>query len=291
MRLVLSRYQDAEEFLSVTSEFLYADESANNLMLGICERLVRDPAAYENPFFAAVLDQSGWISLCAVMTPPHNIVLAGEEQLAAAIPVLGEHLQTKGILIPGVIAPVDLAEAFAKSWRQRTSQTSEVGMCQRIYELRQVRMPKLPPGHFRVARPGDVRTIAEWFRSFEEEALCEIHDLNLARAERFVNDGKSFVWERDGGLVSMALKTRPLSHSITVSGVYTPPEHRRQGYATALVARLSQHLLDSRYNFINLFTDLQNPTSNAIYQKIGYRPVCDFRMIRFLETEDGRRSI
>ena len=90
-----------------------------------------------------------------------------------------------------------------------------------------------------------------------------------------------FLWEDGGQPVAMAMSSRPLQHSITVSAVYTPPEHRQQGYATALVARLSQHLLDMGYEFINLFTDLENPTSNSIYQKIGYNPVIDFRSYKF----------
>ncbi len=286
MGAVLNRCQDAEKFLAVTGEFLYADESVNNLMLGVCERLVRDPCAYENPFFAAIMDEKDVLRLSAVMTPPHNIILAGGEGFAEAVPVLVDYLRGEEIPVPGVIGPVEIADTFARAWAQSTGQTSEVGMHQRVYELRQVRLPSLPQGHFRAVRLADAQTIAVWFQAFEEEALCELHDLNLARAKQFVDGGKAFVWERHGQLVSMALKTRPLAHSITVSGVYTPPEYRRQGYASALVARLSQHLLDLGYQFINLFTDLQNPTSNAIYQKIGYRPVCDFKMYKFkIDTE------
>jgi hypothetical protein len=70
---------------------------------------------------------------------------------------------------------------------------------------------------------------------------------------------------------------------VTVSAVYTPREQRQHGYASALVARLSQHLLDMGYEFVTLFTDLENPTSNAIYQKIGYHPVIDFRSYKFIE--------
>jgi predicted GNAT family acetyltransferase len=281
MGFSLSRYQDAGDFLSAAGEFLYTHESVNNLMLGICERLVRNPEAYENPFFAAVMDENSNFRLCAVMTPPHNLILAGDEDFSEALPVLVKYLRKEGLSIPGVIGPVELSGAFAEEWEVNTGQSNEVAMYQRIYELRSVWMPKLPPGHFRVARLSDAPTIAAWFQAFEEEALAEIHDLDLMLAKHFVDGGKAFIWERDEQLVSMALKTRPLSHSITVSGVYTPPEHRRQGYATALVARLSQHLLDAGYQFINLFTDLQNRTSNAIYQKIGYRPVCDFRMYKF----------
>ena len=34
-------------------------------------------------------------------------------------------------------------------------------------------------------------------------------------------------------------------------------------------------LLDGGRRFCFLFTDLANPTSNSIYQRIGYRPVTD----------------
>jgi predicted GNAT family acetyltransferase len=42
------------------------------------------------------------------------------------------------------------------------------------------------------------------------------------------------------------------------------------------VASLSRHLLDSGFSFGPLFADLANPTSNHLYKKIGYRPICDF---------------
>jgi len=280
MGLLLSQYKDAESFLAVAGEFLYSRESINNLTLGVCERLVRDPEAYQGPFFAAVMD-SGALLLTAVMTPPHNIILAGGDDFEQGMPVLVDYLLKEHIPVPGVIGPTETSETFTKLWRKRTGEGSTMGMYQRVYELRNVRLPKLPAGYFRVARTEDLDTIAKWLQAFEREALEEIHDVNLGRAQRLIDDSKVFVWERDGELVSMALKTRPMVRSITVSGVYTPPEYRQNGYATALVARLSQYLLDSGYQFINLFTDLENPTSNAIYQKVGYHPVCDFRMYTF----------
>jgi predicted GNAT family acetyltransferase len=76
--------------------------------------------------------------------------------------------------------------------------------------------------------------------------------------------------------VSMAGSARPVGKGITIGLVYTPPEKRRKGYAAALVAALSQHMLDSGYEYCTLFTDLANPTSNEIYQRIGYRPIADY---------------
>jgi len=287
MGLILSQYKNAEQFLAQTGKILYSRASANNLMLGICERLVRDPEAYECPFYFTVMDEDDKLLIGAVMTPPHNLVLAGNIGFKAALPDLVDYLLEEHIPVPGVIGPVDLSEAFTRVWEQKTGDNSTVGMYQRVYELRHVRLPEMPPGHFRTAGLEDLQIIATWFRAFEKEALSETHDLNVERAQQFIEKGKSFVWERDGKPVSMALKTRPMAHSITVSGVYTPPENRRQGYATALVARLSQHLLELGFDFINLFTDLENPTSNAIYQKIGYHPICDFRMYKFIKENDG----
>jgi hypothetical protein len=143
-------------------------------------------------------------------------------------------------------------------------------------------MPPIPEGYFRPAAPEDVEIVADWLRDFEIEALTENHPADRIRARRLVNQGDVFFWETDGQPVSMAMRTRPIKNSITISGVYTPPEHRRRGFAAACVATLSQSLLDLGFETLTLFTDLANPTSNAIYQKIGFCPVCDFRMVRFL---------
>ncbi len=82
-------------------------------------------------------------------------------------------------------------------------------------------------------------------------------------------------------MVSLTIATRPQIRSICVSGVYTPPRHRRKGYARALVAEVSKELLSRGYELTNLFTDLSNPTSNKIYQEIGYQPVCDYHQYEF----------
>jgi hypothetical protein len=278
----ITLHPDAQAFLATAGAMLYARETVNNLILGVSERLVSDPKAYDNPFFATVSDDDGGLILAAVMTPPHNLILAGEVQAEAIFSILIDHLLANHIHVPGVIGPAETTESFSKVWEQLTGSKFEVSMRQRVYELRQVQMPILPPGEFLLAGPAEIPLIAKWLQAFEVEALAEIHDLNLTRAERLVIDKNIFIWANAGQAVSMAMKTRPIAHSATVSGVYTPGEHRRRGYASAVVALLSQHLLDEGYRFVNLFTDLDNSTTNKIYQAIGYFPVCDFRMYRFL---------
>ena len=80
----------------------------------------------------------------------------------------------------------------------------------------------------------------------------------------------------------MARRAGKTPNGITVNLVYTPPSLRRKGYATECVAKLSKLLLDSVSKFCFLFTDLMNPTSNSIYQKIGYRPIIDVDQYEFI---------
>lgn len=281
MKVQLLLFENARAFLEAAGEMLYARETINNLMLGVNEHLINDPHAFQNPFFATLVDEEANLQLAAVMTPPHNIILAGGEDFEVGLPVLISHLQNEKIPVPGVIGPVHIAEQFVKAWKMVRRQNHAIRMRQRVYELRTVRMPLLPPGHFRIADLTDVDTIADWLALYEEEVLIEKGKAQRSRARKAVENGTVFVWDRSGEIVSMAMAIRPIARSITISGVYTPPEYRRNGYASALVARLSQHMLDRGYHFVNLFTDLSNPISNSIYKKIGYHPVCDFRMYQF----------
>lgn len=279
IRIIL--YEDARAFMDAAGDMLYARETLNNLILGVSERLINNPAAYKNPFFATVSDGEGDLALAAVMTPPYNMILAGNSHFEVGVSALISYLQENQISFPGVIGPVHISDHFMKTWKRVFRESGRVQMRQRVYELRSVIMPPMPEGHFRVAFSEDSQTIADWMQAFSKEALGEEAAFDHEKAIEFIADGKVFVWEKDGEAVAMAMKIRPIAHSITINGVYTPPENRRNGYATALVAHLSQHLLDLGYSFINLYTDLDNPTSNKIYQKIGYHPVSDFRMVTY----------
>jgi len=263
MDLQITLYDTARSFIEKAGKMLYARETINNLMLGVSERLLNDPSAFEDPFFATLTDENDEIVLAAVMTPPHNMILAGNHNSNIGISVLISSLQENQINIPGVIGPVHISESFMKTWKRMVKESGKIKMRQRVYEIRSVKMPPLPQGRFRVAFPEDNRIITKWLRAFTEEALDDETPPSSNKVQGFISDGRVFVWEKEGKPVSMAMKTRPIAHSITINGVYTPPEYRRQGFATALVANLSQHLLDSGYEFVNLFTDLGNPTSSV----------------------------
>jgi len=154
---------------------------------------------------------------------------------------------------------------------------------ERVYALRKVLRPSQPPGRMRLAGLDERELMATWLFNFQRDANTGDHgtleELREA-AQLKIQDQNFFVWD-DGGPVALAGKTRPTPNGCCIGPVYTPLEFRRRGYATALTAALSQLLLDSGKQFTALFTDLSNPVSNSIYQKIGYRPVCDFDEYKF----------
>ena len=103
------------------------------------------------------------------------------------------------------------------------------------------------------------------------------------QVEHLIDSGLLYVWESEsGGIVSMAAKVYgDTPNGQRISLVYTAPKSRGKGYASSVVAFLSQNILESNKKFCFLFTDLKNPTSNKIYQLIGYKSICDFNQYHF----------
>lgn len=282
--LIPTQYVSVDAFLQQAQSALLQNEAANNLMLGICLRLRNYPERVRQaPFLFTVESEPHRIELAAIMTPPHNLILHCAEGFdPAALDMLADHLVAHSWEIPGVMGPLPHSEQFANLWARRTGRTAHVQMSERAYELRRVQAPRPAPGQLRPASEGDLPLLAEWTRAFHHEALGEEMSVEEARemtAQR-IDDRQLFAWDA-GEPVSMAAITRPTFHGITVSLVYTPPQLRGRGFAGNCVAALSQRMLDSGYRFCTLFTNLANPTSNDIYQKIGYRPIADFNVYRY----------
>ena len=138
----------------------------------------------------------------------------------------------------------------------------------------------------RVAREEDFERVLEWGMGFNSDIGVDVpRDRMELMMRSYINEERLFIWEHNEA-VSTAGWAGPTPNGVRINFVYTPPEHRGHGYASACVAALSQQLLRSGRQFCFLFTDLANPTSNSIYQKIGYRPVCDFNKYVFDVREE-----
>ncbi|NKB66728.1 MAG: hypothetical protein GKR89_06695 [Candidatus Latescibacteria bacterium] len=269
-------FADPTAFLARTSTFLHRDEPYNNLLLGIVLRLQRGNLATPAPLLVAV-EEGEEVVLAGAMTPPRKLILYGETSGSGGLEALVRHLLEQGWTVPGVLAPVGLARSFAQIWHQVSGQPMRQKMRQGVYQLRRVLDRGSAPGYLRPAAAADIGGLTKWAAAFSQDIGEGPMPPQEARAhvEAVMGRGDLFVWDQ-GGPVSMAARARPTTHGMVINMVYTPLLQRGRGYATACVAALSQLILDQGRDFCALFTDLDNPTSNHIYQQIGYEWVGEF---------------
>lgn len=283
----------ATSFLAKMREKLEANEARNGLILGLALRVENDPHAYgdADPYFATVENGIGVVT-AALMTPPHGVVLfCVNDDIGPyetdALRAIAHNLYADSWVLPTVHGESATATKFADIWCELTGATYEVDTNLRAFKLSEVDHPTYSAGHLRQVTPDDYHLAAQWIREFDREAMGE--EAEEERIQKRLNqkiaDGHFYFWE-DEKPVSLAGITRPTARGISIGPVYTPPAYRGCGYASSAVARLSQDMLDSGKEYCALFTDLANPTSNSIYQKIGYKPVGDFTLYRFLMSRE-----
>jgi predicted GNAT family acetyltransferase len=186
---------------------------------------------------------------------------------------LAEMLANQNVRFPGIVGPSDVASSFAAVWTEMTGQKAVEFMDQIIYSLTKVLFPPEVEGSFRFAKKEEAKIIADWMQAFAKSSLPKAEQLDdaaaLARAEGMIAEGRVAVWDVKGKPVAQAAVTGTSDVS-RIQAVYTPAEHRGQGYASAVVAHLSQHQLENGKKMCCLYADARNPVSNSIYRKIGY---------------------
>jgi GNAT superfamily N-acetyltransferase len=284
-------------FLAAAGNYLRRERARNTVLLTVAEQIRVNPAQYTPspvgepgadpdpataPLFGWWTGPAGDVAGAFLHTPPHPLLLtavpahvAGD--LAAAL---------AGRPLAGVNAYAGAAQAFAARWRDATGQRSTVRRRLRLYRLDELAWPDpAPAGAPRDACEADVPLVSEWFTAFGRE----VDDLDGEEEQAAaVRDKLSYrgvlVWEAGGVPVSIACVTRQVDGMVRVGPVYTPRESRGHGYASAVTAAISARALDAGAREVLLYTDLANPVSNSIYQRIGYRPVEDRVALGFSGT-------
>lgn len=263
-------------FLEEATPSLLRDEARHNLILGIAGTLARRPSVY--PEFALwLVEDRGSVVLAALQTPPYNLVLSRPLRNEALV-AFCDALEQEGRALPGVTAARPEVDGFVREWAWRGTFASRVRTRQRLYRLAHPPAAPPVPGRPRGATPTERHLLAEWLDAFAAEALPAdapgraSHALVDARPE---DSSAGFTLWEDREPVSLAGWGNPTPNGVRIGPVYTPPEHRRRGYGSAVTAAVSAEHLASGRRFCFLYTDLANPTSNRIYTDIGYEPVCD----------------
>jgi hypothetical protein len=281
MEPTVRRWPNVHDFLRAANDFLSAREAEHCLLFGIASTIADHPDVYPDPRFWTV-HEAGHVIGAALRTPPHNLLLSQIDQPRWLDALVRDVLATDDV--PGVLGPTAAARAIADAWSAGSGRTAVRQVQERIFRLDRVVPPLTAPGHRREAEERDRSLLAAWWAAFTAEALpeappsdpAEAADRLLRRAGRVAH-----LWEHDGQPVAFAGVGGLTPRGIRIGPVYTPPDLRGRGYASNLVAAVSQLQLSSGRSFCFLFTDLANPTSNHIYQALGYTPVVDVDQYSF----------
>jgi hypothetical protein len=259
------RFDNPADFAARVTPFLMSNEPLHNFFLG---QLARLPTIADVVMCAAA-DESGRIVGVATQTPPWQMGISPMPAAAAAA-------------IAQMQGDTAAADAFAARWASLHREVKlRIDTEGGIYRLDRVIPPARPaPGMLRLATLDDLDLLVRWHDGFILDCRLNRHDDDLALLRAAIEEQRRFLW-CDREPASMCGIAGPTPNGIRIQAVYTPPEQRGRGYASTCVAAVSQRMLDGGKTVCFLYTDMANPTSNKIYQEIGYRHVGNTRYYVF----------
>lgn len=287
----LEFFEDPARFLEHAQEHLVRDPVVSTVVASVAVRLREEDAAGVSwlpgvpRWFAVARGPGAQVCGVAMRTargapmPAYVLPMPAEaaRSLARAVVDRGEPLTSVNGALP---ATRHVAEELARLVGGKV----HVAMHSRLFELTTLVPPPIPPGRLRVAVAADVDLVRAWTRQFLADSDRQAgrppgttKDIAASSREdllRRIAGSTYWLWEVDGSAVSMTGVNPPGLGVSRLGPVYTPPEHRGRGYAGAAVAEVSRRVLDAGLR-VCLFTDQANPTSNRIYQRLGYQPVAD----------------
>lgn len=277
----LNQFDNASHYYKTVKDYLLEHEAQHCLFLGLVNALIFTPERFSHQPYLSVVAENGTIVTVGLRTPPNNLILSRRCVSPQAFVIVAQELHRQQSQVPGVHGPTDEANTFTLVWQEVTGRSFRVAMQQQIYQLETVQPIAKANGYIRPAAQVDRDQLICWTQAFEAETLGYAHRHDAERfVDRRLKEGSLYVWQ-DERPVSIKGYGGATPNGIQINPVYTPPEYRCQGYATSCIAALSQALLNQGHKYCFLFTDLVNPTSNHIYQTIGYQRVGDATDYRF----------
>lgn len=263
-------HTDVAEFDALTKERYARDPAWHTIAITVLHRIQANPDAARPAMVS--FHEDGELVGTVLRADPWPVQTTDLPVDAVALAV--ETVRRADPAAPGVVGPEDLTRTFAELW----SDTARVKGATRLYRLDELR-PADAPGAVRFADESDVPLLARWRELFDAEANPGEPPgrpaAELVRRSLALGDGHA-IWEVGGEPVAWAAAGAPTAGMSRIAPVYTPPEHRRNGYGAAVSAAVSQWVLDAGAEHVVLFADLGNPVSNSIYQRIGFRAVADW---------------
>jgi len=277
----LVEHASAGAFLERAGAWLREREDHHNLILDFAQGMAAVWTGSPHALFATV-EEDVHVAGCVVRVAPHQALLT--ELPGGAARAVGSFLAERCDGLPGVVGPKAAALGVARAWGELRGGTFREGMRQGLHRLDSVTLPERSSGRMRPARAEDARLVLEWCRAFAEDTGID-YTVTQATLNRWLTAGALQLWEAEGETVCMAVAQGRTEHGIRIGFVYTPPDQRGRGHASGLVGVLSKRMLDDGCDFCVLYTDLANPTPNAIYRRLGYEMIGEVLDVHLIEPE------
>lgn len=272
---------DPHDFAAHASGFL-ADRPERNVAATVLASIISGRYAGSGPRFAYGRSPSGQTRFAALRTPPWPLLVSDLEPTLA--PALIHRWLADDPGLPGVSGLPAAARAVASTWRDRTGGRSHCHMRTALHCLERVLDPQRPaPGRLRLPEADERDLLVAWNEAFEREAGVVVSGQSEALVDERLSYAGWAIWD-DQGPVCLVGVNRAVAGAVRVGPVYTPPESRNRGYASAAVAAASRRALAQGASRCLLYTDLANPTSNRIYAQVGYVRLADWEEHTFLSA-------
>ena len=279
MSLHVVRHHDPDTFITA-AEPLLARNPAVRAFVSMWAAGWRDASDADGPLvtYAATCSDGERHGLALKREGP--LVIENSDAEAAA--AIAEDLIRTGMVVDHVVGERAGCEAFAEVWQARLRRGHDVAMHLRHHMLTELHLPPATQGAMRAARDDDLLWLVEHSLLFAREArLPDRAEHVVALVERRHAQRRFRIWDA-GARVAFAASVDAGVLDGRIGVVYTVPEHRRRGYAAALVASVVREQLQAGRQRLFLTTDVANPTSNAIYARLGFKPVSDAYRFDFL---------
>ncbi|MBO0878964.1 MAG: GNAT family N-acetyltransferase [Mycobacterium sp.] len=272
-------HDSIDSFRTAAAPIYLRDPVAAVVELRILRKL---PADSDLPPLLLTVSDRGALVGAAIQTPPFPLLCGGLPE-SAINDVVAEVAQSRPDLT-GVRGPRAIAASFAETWCNRTGAVSRVRVEERLYRLDVLRPPETVEGESRPASDDDTEILVDWHARFRAEAMGDapvpVVTAQSIRTAKQAGD-EFLLWLLNGEPVSMAGVRYPTEGVFCIGPVYTPTDKRGHGFGSAVTAAAAAWAYAAGAKDVVLFTDLANPISNTIYQRIGFRPVTDVNRIEF----------
>lgn len=274
-------HSDARAFLAHAGPWLKLAEVEHAMPLQSARAACMDDSHFQKPLYWATIEEGEEIVGCAFRTPPYRLGITALP--LETIPALIESVGAIYCSLSGVAGPEPAASAFASAWTALRGGSWAVRARQRLLAHRAIVPTDQPPsGELRLASSADALLAQQWGQSFAHET--GLPGLDGALIARLIPARLLYFWD-DGTPRCMLGVLRETRDAAAIGVLYTPPEFRDRGYATASVAAFSRRLLERGMSQSYFCLDPSNPAADSICWRLGYATVQETADIDFAPVE------